>query len=105
MVENAIKYSARGATITLEISPDHSVRVIDHGKGVPADQREDIFKRFSRIDRRGGGSGLGLSIVQRIVKAHGGSINLSDTPGGGATFTLQFLTGPEEIKRPRTVAE
>ncbi|MBT7486059.1 MAG: HAMP domain-containing histidine kinase, partial [Rhodospirillales bacterium] len=105
LVENAIKYSARGSTITLEVFPNYSVRVIDHGKGVPEDQRKDIFRRFLRIDQRGGGAGLGLSIVQRIVDAHGGYIDLSDTPGGGATFTLQFSRGAEEVSRPRSAAE
>jgi PAS domain S-box-containing protein len=105
LVENAIKYSARGSTITLEVFPDCSVRVIDHGKGVQKDHREGIFTRFSKIDRRGGGAGLGLSIVQRIIDAHGGTIDLSDTPGGGATFTLQFLRGAEEVSQPRSAAE
>ena len=52
-----------------------------------------------------GGAGLGLSIVQRLVDAHGGCIDLSDTPGGGATFALQFSRGAEEVSRPRSAAE
>jgi signal transduction histidine kinase len=105
LVENLTKYSARKPTITLEVLSKCAVRAIDHGKGIPADQREDIFKRFSRIDQRSGGSGLGLSIVQRIFDAHGGSIYLSDTPGGGVIFTLQFLGGTEVSTRSRTAAE
>lgn len=90
LVENAIKYSARGSTITLEVTQTPSVRVIDRGRGVPVGERDMIFERFRRADRRGGGSGLGLSIVRRVVEAHRGNISIDDTPGGGAIFVLTF---------------
>lgn len=102
LVENAIRYSARGSTITLKILPEGAdrdqgegqgfvaVQVIDRGQGVPQDKRALIFKRFQRADRRGDGSGLGLSIVRRVVEAHKGTITVSDTPGGGATFTMSL---------------
>ncbi|MBT8004224.1 MAG: HAMP domain-containing histidine kinase, partial [Rhodospirillales bacterium] len=52
--------------------------------------RVKIFRRFVRSDRKVGGTGLGLSIVQRTVDAHGGEIDVDDTPGGGATFIMRF---------------
>ncbi|MCW8917038.1 MAG: HAMP domain-containing histidine kinase [Magnetovibrio sp.] len=97
LVENAIKYSSRGSTITLEVLPQGrknapdgfaTVQVIDHGCGVPVEERERIFERFRRADRRGNGSGMGLSIVRRVADAHNGCICVNDTPGGGATFGL-----------------
>ncbi|MEG3617741.1 HAMP domain-containing sensor histidine kinase [Magnetovibrio sp. PR-2] len=96
MVENAIRYSARGSTITIKILPDGDgvgqglvgVQVIDRGQGVPEEKREVIFQRFQRADRRGDGTGLGLSIVRRVAEAHHGTISVGDTPGGGATFTM-----------------
>ena len=90
LVENAIKYSARGSTITIEVSKTPSIRVIDRGRGVPFEEREMIFERFHRADRRSGGSGLGLSIVRRVAEAHGGKVSVEDAPGGGSVFVLSF---------------
>jgi two-component system OmpR family sensor kinase len=70
------------------------IAVTDHGPGVPADQRLRIFERFHRAnpDMSGdrGGSGLGLSIVDAVVAAHGGTVQVIDTPGGGATFRVRL---------------
>ncbi len=94
LVENAIKYSARGSTITIEIEEDiveRRVCVLDRGRGIPELDRELIFERFRRADRRGIGSGLGLSIVRGVAEAHGGHVSVEDAPGGGARFSLHFL--------------
>ena len=68
--------------------------VADHGPGVDAGHVAHIFDRFYRADagrsRDRGGSGLGLSIAASIVEAHGGTISYADTPGGGATFTVEL---------------
>lgn len=93
LIENAIRYSARRTTITIEVDKEPSLRVIDHGRGVPFQKREEIFRRFLRSDRRAGGAGIGLSIVRRVVDAHGGVIRVMDTPGGGATFEVVFSPG------------
>ena len=59
------------------------VRVIDDGPGIPAPLREQVLKRFYRVDRGGGdGSGLGLAIVQEIVRSHGGTLSLGEGPDG-----------------------
>lgn len=93
LVENAMKYSARGSTITLAVEPgeqDCRLKVIDQGRGVAPEDRDVIFQRFHRADRRGSGSGLGLSIVQRVAESHGGEASVEDAPGGGAVFILRF---------------
>jgi two-component system OmpR family sensor kinase len=68
------------------------LRVADHGPGIDSAHVEHIFDRFYRADtgrsRDRGGAGLGLSIAASVALAHGGTIAYSDTPGGGATFTL-----------------
>lgn len=68
------------------------VRVVDHGPGIAAADRSGVFDRFYRADsgrsRDNGGAGLGLSIADSIVAAHGGTIRVEDTPGGGATFVV-----------------
>jgi signal transduction histidine kinase len=90
LVENALRFSPQGSTVTVEVGPDATIGVIDRGPGVPAENRVKIFRRFVRSDRKVGGTGLGLSIVQRTVDAHGGEIDVDDTPGGGATFIMRF---------------
>ena len=71
-----------------------SLRVADHGPGIDPAHVEHIFDRFYRADtarsRDRGGSGLGLSIAASVVAAHGGEIDYTNTPGGGATFTLSL---------------
>lgn len=95
LVENAIKYSARFSIITIDVVAQTSddgprLRVTDHGRGVPQEDRELIFERYHRADRRGSGTGLGLFIVRRVAEAHGGRVYVEDAPGGGAMFTMQF---------------
>lgn len=90
LITNANKYSARGSMITVEVTDEPAIHVIDHGRGVPEAQREAIFERFHRADRRGAGSGLGLPIVKSVTEAHGGRIEISDSPGGGAIFSMRF---------------
>jgi two-component system OmpR family sensor kinase len=69
-----------------------TLKVADHGPGIDPTHVEHIFDRFYRADsarsRDRGGSGLGLSIAASVAAAHGGEISYSNTPGGGATFTL-----------------
>lgn len=90
LVENAIKYSSRNTTVTVKVDKDAKLSVIDHGKGIPVEVRDQVFDRFLRSDLRSGGTGLGLSIVKQIVDRHKGTIEISETPGGGATVTIHF---------------
>ncbi|MFS0868032.1 sensor histidine kinase [Microbacterium sp. 179-B 1A2 NHS] len=99
LLGNARRYTPAGSPIELSVGVDpHTERgwiaVSDHGEGVPEQIRDKIFQRFWRADssrtRETGGSGLGLSIVASVVSALHGEIEVSDTPGGGATFTVSF---------------
>jgi len=71
-----------------------TVRIADHGGGLPPDTAAMAFDRFFRADpsrsRHQGGAGLGLAITAAIVEAHRGTIAVSTTPGGGATFSVQL---------------
>ncbi|MCK5546542.1 MAG: HAMP domain-containing histidine kinase [Rhodospirillaceae bacterium] len=96
LISNASKYSSRGSMITVEVGGDPVIRVIDRGRGVPEGEREAIFERFRRADRRAGGTGLGLAIVKSVAEAHGGSVGVSDAPEGGSVFTISF---PHQIKQ------
>jgi signal transduction histidine kinase len=89
LVDNAVRH-ARGKVV---ISADrdgtyHRVTVTDDGPGIPAEDRERVFKRFTRLDdaraRDAGGAGLGLAIVRELVRRHGGEVRLEDArPGPG----------------------
>ncbi|MDF1791686.1 MAG: PAS domain S-box protein [Thalassobaculaceae bacterium] len=70
------------------------LKVSDNGRGVPEDVASRIFEPFFTTKDLGEGTGIGLTIVHRIVDAHGGSITLDSTPGKGATFVLRFPTCP-----------
>ena len=63
-----------------------AVTIADHGPGVPAEIRDRVFEPY--VTTKAEGTGLGLALVQQTVEAHGGAITLSETPGGGATFTV-----------------
>ena len=97
LLDNAIKYTPPRGRVTLAAGrEDHAVaiRVADTGVGIPAEQLQLVFDRFYRVDgggtRRVGGSGLGLALVQGIVKAHGGEIRLESEPGRGTTCIVRL---------------
>lgn len=88
LVDNAIKYTPPGGTIEigLETLPGEGacVEVADNGPGIPAELREQVFRRFFRADhsRSTPGSGLGLSLVQAVIQLHRGAIELADNQPG-----------------------
>jgi len=91
LVENAINYSPPGTTVEIVVEDSGMVRVLDEGPGIKEDERELIFQRFWRRDRRRTeGAGLGLSIVQRIADTHAATISVENRPTGGAKFSLRF---------------
>ncbi|ANP73726.1 histidine kinase [Cryobacterium arcticum] len=99
LMGNALRFSPADSPVELEVAVDRrnqraSVSVIDHGEGIPPQIRDKIFQRFWRADtsraRETGGSGLGLAIVASIVASHNGSVEVVETPGGGATFRVWF---------------
>ncbi len=73
------------------------IEVIDHGPGVPADQKERIFEPFQRLDDRTPGVGLGLSVAKGFTEAMGGTIEAVDTPHGGLTMRLRLLAATSDV--------
>ncbi len=91
LLENAVSHTPEGTVVRLDLQDDGSLHVIDAGPGVAPEDRVRIFQRFWRgKGRRGPGAGLGLSIVQRFADAFGGSVEVSEAPGGGADFVLKL---------------
>lgn len=98
LLTNANEYCPPGALIEVAVQPDDAggveVAVIDNGPGIPTEQLDQIFERFTRGDagltQRVGGTGLGLAISKSLIDLHGGSIRAEQTPGGGATFRFNL---------------
>lgn len=110
LLDNAVYYGQPDSPITLTVHTRQqnaggllaassagtkwlSFTIEDHGPGIPAEDKPFIFDRFFRADKARTGAqhyGLGLSIAQELVHMHNGKITLSDTPGGGCTFTISF---------------
>jgi len=95
LVDNAIKYTPEGGTVTVEAikSPDEvEIIVSDNGVGIPAQHLDRVFERFYRVDkgraRNMGGTGLGLAIVKHIVDKHKGSICAESRVGKGTKMRL-----------------
>ncbi|MDQ1609895.1 MAG: two-component system, OmpR family, sensor kinase [Microbacteriaceae bacterium] len=103
LMGNAMRFTKPESPIEILVQVNHQVNcaileVIDHGEGIPPQIHEKIFQRFWRADtsraRETGGSGLGLAIVSSIVAAHTGTVEVVETPGGGATFRVSLPLAP-----------
>jgi heavy metal sensor kinase len=97
LLDNAVKYTPAGGEISLALARQNGsaeIVVRDTGIGIPEAAQPRVFDRFYRVDkaraRAMGGAGLGLSIAQWIVEAHGGAITLASAPGQGSTFTVRL---------------
>jgi signal transduction histidine kinase len=102
LVDNAIKFSQRGGIVVIAVKRDNlglSVIVTDQGIGIAPENRERIFNRFVQISdgttRLYGGVGLGLSVVERAIEAHGGRVDLVSEVNEGSTFTLWLPYGSD----------
>jgi signal transduction histidine kinase len=98
LLDNALKYTPDDKRILVRARRDGdasvSFDVEDNGIGIPIKEQRRIFRRFYRVDRRLSrettGVGLGLSIVELIVRAHGGTVSVTSAPGSGSTFALRL---------------
>jgi signal transduction histidine kinase len=101
VVRNAVRHTAPGTEVEIalnceEVNGDRyaTVNVRDHGKGVPEESIEDIFRAFYRVeharDRKSGGTGLGLAIAARAVRLHGGTIKAGNAPDGGLNVEIKL---------------
>jgi len=114
LLTNAHEYCPQGATIRVRagrVGAEVELVVADNGPGMPEEQLDHIFERFTRGDagltQRVGGTGLGLAISKSLVELHGGRIEVSSTMGEGSIFRvcLPALAPPERAGGDRAVAE
>lgn len=97
LVENAIKYNKQGGHVTVSCNEqDKHIHIIvaDTGSGIPKEMRDRVFEPFFRVDksrsRELGGVGLGLALVNEIVRVHDGRISVRDNSSGGTIFEVEF---------------
>jgi signal transduction histidine kinase len=108
LLTNANEYCPEGARIEVVargVGGEVEIAVIDNGPGIPSEQLEHVFERFTRGDagltQRVGGTGLGLAISKSLVELHGGTIWVESAPGAGATFRLRLPpAGATEVPYP-----
>jgi signal transduction histidine kinase len=95
LVDNALKYTPEGGRVSISVRPEVGAAILevsDNGPGVPAGERDAIWRRLYRGDasRSMRGWGLGLPLVRAVAEAHGGSASVEEAPGGGARFQMRF---------------
>lgn len=126
LLENAVKYSNPGGTVTVRLGIDRlgdlepgsfdpsrepvaTIAVIDSGIGIPERDLNRIFERFYRVDtarsRETGGTGLGLSIVRHAVMNHGGTVSVDSVEGRGSTFTIVLPPSSARLETARPDAD
>jgi signal transduction histidine kinase len=111
LVTNAHEYSPEGAVVEVSarvVGPDLEIAVTDNGPGIPDDQLQFIFERFTRGDagltQRVGGTGLGLAISKSLVELHGGTITAESTLGKGSSFRFRLpVAGRAKVAEPNAV--
>jgi PAS domain S-box-containing protein len=109
LLSNAFKFTLEGG-IAVELrraGPSVELRVRDTGTGIPAAEMPRLFERFHRVGNARGrtheGSGIGLALVQELVKLHGGAITAESEVGAGTTFTVTLPLGSDHLPRERVV--
>lgn len=113
LLSNAFKYTAEGESVTVRLYEEENrlaVEVADTGAGIPADKQKRIFERFYQAENERAGSGIGLSLVQRLVELHHGTITVSSEVGKGSVFTVYFpqnesVYSPEELHGEQAAEE
>lgn len=110
LIDNGVKYSPDGATVTVtaRCTPDGlAVTVADTGDGIPSRDLDRVFERFYRVDRarsrETGGTGLGLAIVRHVAHNHGGEVSVRSREGQGSEFTLVLPLGTDVVRPERPV--
>jgi signal transduction histidine kinase len=106
LLTNANEYCPQGAKIGVKAGRSDAeveIDVIDDGPGIPEQQLERIFERFSRGDagetQRVGGTGLGLAISKSLIELHGGTLGAESTPGEGSTFRIRLpMIAPDRVE-------
>ncbi len=90
IVQNAIAYGGQRGEILVQVNRYGSISITDEGPGIPSDQRAQVFEPFYRATRSTRGTGLGLNLVDMIMRRHHGRVYVGDSRGGGALFVIDL---------------
>jgi signal transduction histidine kinase len=90
LIQNAIEHGGRRGLIAVRVHRPATIAVSDDGPGIPSTDRARVFEPFYRVHGRGRGAGIGLNLVQEIVRRHGGQVAISESPAGGACVKMTF---------------
>jgi len=90
LVQNAIDHGGRRGTILVRVARAGWIEVCDEGGGIPAEEREQVFEPFYHLQQGGRGAGLGLDLVQKIMRLHGGHAEAVDGPSAAACLRMTF---------------
>ena len=90
LIQNAIQHGGRKGGIAVRVEPPATISVTDDGPGIEASDRERVFEPFYRSQGHGRGAGLGLHLVQEIVRRHDGAVAISEGPTGGTCVRMTF---------------
>jgi signal transduction histidine kinase len=107
LLSNAFKFTEHGEITVRQqiVGASVELAVADTGVGIPANQLDDVFKRFHRVEGSRGrtheGTGIGLALVQEFTKLHGGLVRVESTPGHGSRFTVSIPLGKQHLPRQR----
>ncbi|MFL5740018.1 MAG: ATP-binding protein [Flavisolibacter sp.] len=111
LMSNAFKYTRTG-NITVKLKQQQNsveLSITDTGVGIPDDQVEKIFERFHRVQNTSGrsqeGTGIGLALVQELVRLHHGSIGVKTKLGSGSVFTVTIPTGREHLPDENIISD
>ncbi len=110
LLDNAVKYSPESSAVTVSVKQKDglvAISVEDRGAGIPERERRQVFRRFVRgssaRELNVKGTGIGLAMVDRIVRAHGGRVDVESEPGVGSTFTIALPLAPETERTAETL--
>jgi signal transduction histidine kinase len=108
LLTNAVKFSPPGGSVLIRVATRADavvVSVADRGPGIPPEDRGRVFEKFASSQHSAGGTGLGLTIARALVDAHGGHLEVDDTPGGGTTFSMTLPRSARDVSTDLPVDE
>lgn len=108
LISNAFKYTNEGQSITVTLKEENDrlmLQVKDTGQGIPLHKQSRIFERFYKVDSEHIGTGIGLSLVHRLVELHHGEVKLESAEGTGSTFTIYLPCRKEAYKTEEFATE
>ena len=106
LLSNAFKYTGDGGSITIKVREQNDcllLQVVDTGIGITQENQKKIFARFYQVHEGGNGSGIGLSLVKKLIELHHGTITLESEVGKGSVFSVYIPQNIDVYKRQQFI--